>query len=50
MSESVIVVKSQMSNYLAISLQQEVIFRRDDGVDVSLLLDQYAQVDLYSAI
>ena len=50
MSESVIVFKSQMSNYLAISLQQEVIFRRDDGVDVSLLLDQYAQVDLYSAI
>lgn len=50
MSESVIVVKAQMSNYLAISLQQKVIFRRDDGDEVRLLLDQHAQVDLYSAI
>lgn len=40
MSESVIVIKAQMSNYLAVSLQQQVAFRRYDGDDFRLLLDQ----------
>ena len=38
-----------MSNWSAISRQEKIKFRRDDDNDVHFVLDQHADLDIYSA-
>jgi hypothetical protein len=47
-SEWVIVVKRQLSNFSAISWWEQVNFQRDDD-EFRFVLDQYAELDFYSA-
>ena len=48
MSEWLIVVKRQFSNFSAISWREQINFQWDDD-EVRFVLDQHAELDLYSA-